>query len=68
MLWLYEAFPSRADGAGGGVLDRLAWTPLTRSAWTPWRSPFGMPTTGIVMQDWKGKRLEEFEPSASACC
>src|ERR1700751_4536366 len=58
---VYEAFPSRADGAGGGLtlapngldaLDVIGVGDLVR--------PVGTPTTGIVMQDWKGKRLGEF--------
>jgi 2-polyprenyl-6-methoxyphenol hydroxylase-like FAD-dependent oxidoreductase len=58
---VYEAYPSRADGVGGGLtlapngldaLDVIGIGDLVR--------PIGTPTTGIVMQDWKGKRLGEF--------
>ena len=58
---VYEAYPSRAGDAGGGLtlapngldaLDVIGVGDLVR--------PVGMPTTGIVMQDWKGKRLGEF--------
>jgi len=58
---VYEAYSSRADGAGGGLslapngldaLDAIGLGDLVR--------PFGMAMTGIVMQDWKGKRLGEF--------
>jgi FAD-dependent urate hydroxylase len=58
---VYEAYPSRADGAGGGLtlapngldaLDVIGLGDLVR--------PIGVPMTGIVMQDWKGKRLGEF--------
>jgi 2-polyprenyl-6-methoxyphenol hydroxylase-like FAD-dependent oxidoreductase len=58
---VYEAYPSRADDAGGGLtlapngldaLDVIGIGGLVR--------PAGMPVTGIVMQDWKGKRLGEF--------
>ena len=58
---VYEAYPYRADDAGGGLtlapngldaLDVIGVGDLVR--------PAGMPMTGIVMQDWKGKRLGEF--------
>ena len=58
---VYEAYPSPADGAGGGLtlapngldaLDVIGLGDLVR--------PAGTPTTGIVMQDWKGRRLGEF--------
>ena len=58
---VYEAYPYRADDAGGGLtlapngldaLDVIGAGDLVR--------PPGMPMTGIVMQDWKGKRLGEF--------
>ena len=58
---VYEAYPSAADGAGGGLtlapngldaLDVIGLGDLVR--------PAGLPTTGIVLQDWKGKRLGEF--------
>ena len=58
---VYEAYPSRADDAGGGLtlapngldaLDVIGIGDLVR--------PIGTPMTGIVMQDWKGKRLGEF--------
>ena len=58
---VYEAYPSAADGAGGGLtlapngldaLDVIGLGDLVR--------PAGTPTTGIVMQDWKGRRLGEF--------
>ena len=58
---VYEAYPYRADDAGGGLtlapngldaLDVIGVGDLVR--------PVGMPMTGIVMQDWKGKRLGEF--------
>ena len=58
---VYEAYPSRADDAGGGLtlapngldaLDVIGLGDLVR--------PAGTPMTGIVMQDWKGKRLGEF--------
>lgn len=58
---VYEAYSSRADGTGGGLslapnglqaLDAIGLGDLVR--------PLGMAMTGIVMQDWKGKRLGEF--------
>ena len=58
---VYEAYPSSASAAGGGLtlapngldaLDVIGMGDLVR--------PAGTPTTGIVMQDWKGKRLGEF--------
>ena len=58
---VYEAYPSRAGDVGGGLtlapngldaLDVIGMGDLVR--------PAGTPTTGIVMQDWKGKRLGEF--------
>ena len=58
---VYEAYPASADDAGGGLtlapngldaLDVIDVGGLVR--------PAGTPMTGIVMQDWKGKRLGEF--------
>jgi FAD-dependent urate hydroxylase len=58
---VYEAYPRRAEGAGGGLsiapngmgaLDVIGLGDLAR--------PAGAPMTGIVMQDWKGRRLGEF--------
>ena len=58
---IYEAYPSAAGDAGGGLtlapngldaLDVIDVGGLVR--------PAGTPMTGIVMQDWKGKRLGEF--------
>jgi 2-polyprenyl-6-methoxyphenol hydroxylase-like FAD-dependent oxidoreductase len=58
---IYEAHPSRAYDAGGGLtlapngldaLDVIGMGNLVR--------PVGAPMTGIVMQDWKGRRLAEF--------
>lgn len=56
-----EAYPDRGGDAGGGLtlapngldaLDVIGLGDLVR--------PFGTPMTGIVMQDWKGRRLGEF--------
>ncbi|HEX6453792.1 MAG TPA: NAD(P)/FAD-dependent oxidoreductase [Trebonia sp.] len=58
---IYEAYPSRAYDAGGGLtlapngLDTLD----VIGAGDPVR-PIGTPMTGIVMQDWRGRRLGEF--------
>jgi FAD-dependent urate hydroxylase len=58
---IYEAYPSRAYDAGGGLtlapngLDALD----VIGAGDPVR-PVGTPMTGIVMQDWRGRRLGEF--------
>ena len=58
---IYEAHPHTTDGAGGGMslapngldaLDVIDLGPLIR--------PLGRPMTGIVMQDWAGRRLGEF--------
>jgi len=58
---VYEAHPSQACDAGGGLtlapngldaLDVIGVGDLVR--------PVGVPMTGIVMQDWKGRRLGEF--------
>jgi 2-polyprenyl-6-methoxyphenol hydroxylase-like FAD-dependent oxidoreductase len=58
---VYEAYPSPAGHAGGGLtlapngldaLDVIGVGDLVR--------PAGRPMTGIVIQDWKGKRLGEF--------
>jgi 2-polyprenyl-6-methoxyphenol hydroxylase-like FAD-dependent oxidoreductase len=58
---VYEAYPDRALGAGGGLtlapngldaLDVIGLGDLVR--------PVGTPMTGMVMQDWKGKPLGEF--------
>src|SRR5215475_10178903 len=58
---VYEAYSSRADGAGGGLslapngldaLDVIGVGDLVR--------PAGQAMSGIVMQDWKGQRLGEF--------
>jgi len=58
---VYEAYPSRAYDAGGGLtlapngldaLDVIGVGDLVR--------PVGTPMTGIVIQDWKGRRLGEF--------
>lgn len=58
---VHEAYPATADGAGGGMsiapngldaLDVIGLGELIR--------PLGTPMTGIVMQDWAGRRLGEF--------
>jgi FAD-dependent urate hydroxylase len=58
---VFEAYPSPAGDAGGGMtlapngldaLDVIGLGDLVR--------PAGTPMTGIVMQDWKGRRLGEF--------
>jgi FAD-dependent urate hydroxylase len=58
---VYEAYPSWSYDVGGGLtlapngldaLDVIGIGDLVR--------PIGTPMTGIVMQDWKGKRLGEF--------
>src|SRR5258705_8065822 len=58
---IYEAYDHTAKGAGGGMsiapngldaLEVIGAGDLVRSV--------GMPMTGIVMQDWAGKRLGEF--------
>jgi FAD-dependent urate hydroxylase len=58
---VYEAHPARVGDAGGGLtlapngldaLDVIGVGDLVR--------PIGTPMTGIVLQDWKGKRLGEF--------
>src|SRR5580704_6026533 len=58
---VYEAYPSWSYDVGGGLtlapngldaLDVIGIGDLVR--------PIGTPMTGIVMQDWKGRRLGEF--------
>lgn len=58
---VYEAYAHTADGLGGGMtiapngqdaLDAVGLGELLR--------PLGVPMTGIVMQDWAGRRLAEF--------
>jgi 2-polyprenyl-6-methoxyphenol hydroxylase-like FAD-dependent oxidoreductase len=58
---VYEAYPRDAQGAGGGLsiapngldaLDVIGAGAVVR--------PAGQAMTGIVMQDWKGRRLGEF--------
>jgi FAD-dependent urate hydroxylase len=58
---VYEAYPSRASEAGGGLtlapngldaFDVIGLGDLVR--------PAGAPMTGMVMQDWKGTRIGEF--------
>ena len=58
---VYETYRHTADGIGGGMsiapngldaLDAIGVGDLVR--------PVGTPMTGIVMQDWAGKRLGEF--------
>ncbi len=58
---VHEAYDHTADGAGGGMsiapngldaLDAIGVGHLVR--------PLGRPMTGIVMQDWAGRRLGEF--------
>jgi FAD-dependent urate hydroxylase len=58
---VYEAYPHGAQGAGGGMsiapngldaLDAIGAGAIVR--------PAGAAMTGIVMQDWKGRRLGEF--------
>ena len=58
---VYEAYPHSAEGVGGGMsiapngldaLDVIGVGDLVR--------PAGAAMTGIVMQDWKGRRLGEF--------
>lgn len=58
---VYEAYPRPPEGAGGGLsiapngmdaLDVIGVGALVR--------PAGADMTGIVMQDWKGRRLGEF--------
>jgi FAD-dependent urate hydroxylase len=58
---IYEAYPRRADGVGGGLsiapngldaLDVIGASDAIR--------PMGKPMTGIVLQDWAGRRLGEF--------
>ncbi|MEZ0090197.1 FAD-dependent oxidoreductase [Streptacidiphilus sp. EB129] len=58
---VYEAYSRSADGAGGSLslapngldaLDVIGLGEVVR--------PMGIPMTGIVMQDWAGRRLAEF--------
>ena len=58
---VYEAYATTADGKGGGMtiapngqdaLDAIGVGDVIR--------PLGVPMTGIVMQDWAGRRLAEF--------
>ncbi|MDH6119557.1 FAD-dependent urate hydroxylase [Kitasatospora sp. GAS204A] len=58
---VYEAYPHSADNAGAGLslapngldaLDAIGLGELVR--------PLGRPMTGIVLQDWAGRRLGEF--------
>ena len=58
---VYESHPHTADGLGGGMtiapngqdaLDAVGLGEILR--------PLGVPMTGIVMQDWAGRRLAEF--------
>jgi 2-polyprenyl-6-methoxyphenol hydroxylase-like FAD-dependent oxidoreductase len=58
---VYEAYPKSAEGVGGGMsiapngldaLDAIGAGDRVR--------PSGEAMTGIVMQDWKGRRLGEF--------
>ncbi|WP_042391959.1 FAD-dependent oxidoreductase [Streptacidiphilus carbonis] len=58
---VFEAYTGTADGKGGGMtiapngqdaLDAVGLGELLR--------PLGVPMTGIVMQDWAGRRLAEF--------
>ena len=58
---VYEAYAATAAGKGGGMtiapngqdaLDVIGVGELIR--------PLGVPMTGIVMQDWAGRRLAEF--------
>ena len=58
---VYEAYAHTADSLGGGMtiapngqdaLDAVGLGELLR--------PLGVPMTGIVMQDWAGRRLAEF--------
>ena len=58
---VYESYPQGAQGAGGGMsiapngldaLDAIGAGAIVR--------PAGEAMTGIVMQDWKGRRLGEF--------
>ena len=58
---VYEAYGRRADGVGGGMsiapngfdaLDVIGAGHAVRTV--------GVPMTGIVMQDWRGRRLGEF--------
>jgi FAD-dependent urate hydroxylase len=58
---VYEAYSGDADGKGGGItlapngmnaLDVIGAGDVLR--------PLGAPTTGIVLQDWKGNPLGEF--------
>jgi 2-polyprenyl-6-methoxyphenol hydroxylase-like FAD-dependent oxidoreductase len=58
---IYEAYPHRAEGVGGGLsiapnglnaLDVIDASHAIR--------PTGKPMTGIVLQDWAGRRLGEF--------
>ena len=58
---VYEAYPQSATGLGGGMsiapnglaaLDAIGVGDMVR--------PAGQAMTGIVMQDWKGRRLGEF--------
>jgi FAD-dependent urate hydroxylase len=58
---IYEAYRATAEGVGGGMsiapngLDALKVIGVADLV-----RPAGMPMTGIVMQDWAGKRLGEF--------
>lgn len=58
---IYEAYPRSAEGVGAGLslapngLDALDVIGAARSI----RSA-GLPMTGIVLQDWAGRRLAEF--------
>ena len=58
---VYESYAGTADGKGGGMtiapngqdaLDAIGVGEVIR--------PLGVPMTGIVMQDWAGRRLAEF--------
>ena len=58
---IYEAYPKPAEGVGAGLslapngldaLDVIGAARAIRSA--------GLPMTGIVLQDWAGRRLAEF--------
>lgn len=58
---VYEAYPQSSNGLGGGMsiapngldaLDVIGVGDMVR--------PAGQDMTGIVMQDWKGRRLGEF--------
>jgi 2-polyprenyl-6-methoxyphenol hydroxylase-like FAD-dependent oxidoreductase len=58
---VYEAHPRTAEGVGGGMsiapngLDALEVIGAAERV-----RPFTRPMTGIVMQDWAGRRLGEF--------